>query len=325
MPYLFYVFILLVVLNLYFRVAARFNIIDKPNERSSHAKPVLRGGGIVFPVGITLWFIWSGFQFPWFFSGLMLISLISFLDDLKQVPFWFRLVFHMAAILLLLMQLELTPWPWWLWVLTIFTATGIINAFNFMDGINGITAGYSMSALAGLWFVNNYQYSFVDNNLIYATIGAVALFGFYNFRIRARCFAGDVGAVSISFILVFLLLKLILLSDNPFYMMFLVVYGVDTFLTIVYRLLRHENIFMAHRNHLYQILANESGISHIKVSMGYVLVQLIINFVIIASINQLSYIWMILLSVTIIFMLSLFYIFVKTKKHSSLVIRHSSL
>jgi len=255
----------------------------------------------------------------------MLISLISFLDDLKQLPFWFRLFFQMAAILLLLMQLELTPWPWWLWTLTIFTATGIINAFNFMDGINGITSGYSLSALIGLWIVNNDQAPFVSNDLIYATSLAVVLFGFYNFRIRARCFAGDVGAISISFILVFLLIKLILVTANPFYMMFLVVYGIDTSLTIVYRLIRRENIFEAHRNHLYQILANESGISHVKVSIGYVLVQLIINFIIIKSINQLSYIWMILLSVTIIFMLSLFYIFVKTKKHSSLVIRHSSL
>lgn len=319
MSYLFYVIILFVVLNLYFRVADHFNIIDKPNERSSHAKPVLRGGGIVFPLGIALWFVWSGFQFPWFFAGLMLISLISFLDDVMQVPFWFRLVFHMAAILLLLMQLELTPWPWWLWALTIFTATGIINAFNFMDGINGITSGYSLSALIGLWIVNNYQAPFISNDLIYATTLAVALFGFYNFRIRAKCFAGDVGAISISFILVFLLIKLILATANPFYMVFLVVYGVDTFLTIVYRMIHHENIFMAHRNHLYQILANESGISHLKVSISYVLVQLIINLVIIASINQLSYIYMIFLSSGIIFILAVFYFFVKKK---SLVIGH---
>ena len=320
MTYLFYVVLLLVILNLYFWVADHYKIIDKPNERSSHAKPVLRGGGIVFPAGITLWFVWSGFQFPWFFAGLILISVISFLDDLKQVPFWFRLVFQMAAILLLLMQLELSPWPWWLWALTIFTATGIINAFNFMDGINGITSGYSLSALIGLWIVNNYQAPFVSNDLLYATSLAVALFGFYNFRIRARCFAGDVGAISISFILVFLLIKLILVTANPFYMMFLVVYGIDTFLTMVYRLIRRENIFEAHRNHLYQILANESGISHVKVSIGYVLVQLIINFLIIAAINQLSYIYMILLSIGIIFILAVFYFFVKTKK--SLVIGH---
>ena len=320
MSFFIYILLLFVIIKIYFQLAARFNIIDKPNERSSHAKPVLRGGGIVFPAGVALWFVWSGFQFPWFFAGLMLISLISFLDDVKQVPFWFRLVFHMAAILLLLMQLELTPWSWWLWALTIFTATGIINAFNFMDGINGITSGYSLSALIGLWIVNNYQASFVSNDLIYATTLAVALFGFYNFRIRARCFAGDVGSISISFILVFLLIKLILATANPFYMMFLVVYGIDTSLTIVYRMIRHENIFMAHRNHLYQILANESGISHVKVSIGYVLVQLIINFLIIAAINQLSYIYMILLSIGIIFILAVFYFFVKTKK--SLVIGH---
>ena len=323
MQYLLYTLILLIVLNLYFRVANHFNIIDKPNTRSSHKSVVLRGGGIIFPLGITLWFIFIGFEYPWFFSGLMLISFVSFLDDLWHVAFWIRLLIHITAIFLLLIQLESTPWPWWLWALTLFTATGIINAFNFMDGINGITAGYSLSALIGLWIVNNYQVSFVQNDLLYAAGLAVALFGFFNFRLRARCFAGDVGAVSISFILVFLLVKLILSSGNLIYMMFLIVYGIDTSLTIVFRLRRHENIFEAHRRHLYQLMTNESGISHIKVSSGYAIVQLMINLVIIASINRLSYIWTMFISSGIIIILSIFYMLAKRKLGVDFVIRKS--
>ena len=151
----------------------------------------------------------------------------------------------------------------------------------------------------------------------------MALFGFFNFRLRARCFAGDVGAVSISFILVFLLVKLILSSGNLIYMMFLIVYGIDTSLTIVFRLRRHENIFEAHRRHLYQLMTNESGISHIKVSSGYAIVQLMINLVIIASINRLSYIWTMFISSGIIIILSIFYMLAKRKLGVDFVIRKS--
>jgi len=313
LPYLIYTLILLVVINLYFWVAVRFNIIDKPCERSSHSKPVLRGGGIIFPVGLILWFIWSGFAFPWFFAGLMLISLVSFIDDLAHVSYKIRLVMQITAISLLLIQLGLAPLPWWVWFYALFTATAVINAFNFMDGINGITAGYSLSALIGLWIVNNYQVSFVGNDLLYAAGIAVVIFGFYNFRTRARCFAGDVGAVSISFILVFLTGKLILATGNPFYLMFMVIYGVDTFLTIIFRLIRRENIFEAHRSHLFQILANESGFSHPKVSSAYTLAQLLINLLVIVLAGQVSLAYQLLVSVGIMGGLAAVYVYVKGK------------
>ena len=313
MVYLLYILILFVLINLYFRLATRFNIVDKPCERSSHTRPVLRGGGIIFPLGILLWFLCTGFQHPWFFAGLMLISIISFIEDLSHLTLWIRLLAQIAAIVLLSVPLELSPFPWWVWMLALFITTGIINAFNFMDGINGITASYSLSVLIGLWIVNNYQVHFMGNDLLYAAALAVALFGFYNFRTHARCFAGDVGSVSISFILVFITGRLVLTSGNPFYLMFLCIYGVDPFLTIVYRLIRRENIFEAHRSHLYQMLANESGISHLKVSSGYAIVQLIINFIIIALINHLSYFYMLLVSIGIIMALSVGYIVIKSR------------
>jgi len=243
----------------------------------------------------------------------MLISVVSFIDDLAQVSYKVRLVMQITATSLLLVQLGLAPMPWWAWFLALLMATAIINAFNFMDGINGITAGYSLSALIGLWIVNNYQVSFAGNDLLYAAGMAVVIFGFYNFRNHARCFAGDIGAVSISFILVFFTCKLILATGNPLYLMFLVIYGVDTFMTILYRLIRRENIFAAHRQHLFQLLANESGISHVKVSAGYAIVQLIINLIILASIGRLSYICMLFLSAGIIFILAASYLIIKKR------------
>lgn len=313
MLYLFYILLLFGLINLYFRISTRFSIIDKPCERSSHTKPVIRGGGIIFPIGITCWFIWSGFQYPLFYTGLIIIGFVSFLDDISTVKPWIRFLTHLVAIFLLLVQVGCTPLPWWVVLFILILATGIINAFNFMDGINGITAGYSLMALIGLWIVNNHQVLFVANEFIYAAGLAVLVFGFYNFRSQARCFAGDVGSVTIAFILVFLTGKLIIVSGNIYYLMFLSVYGVDAFLTIVYRLIRNENIFAAHRSHLYQVFANEAGISHLKVSTGYAVVQLMINFAVISLISHLNYFHMLLISIGILFLLSIFYIAIKQK------------
>jgi hypothetical protein len=81
--YLFAFILLFALMLVYFRIADRFNIIDKPNDRSSHRHITLRGGGVVFYFGVLLWFLWSGFVYPWFFAGLTLIALISFTDDVN--------------------------------------------------------------------------------------------------------------------------------------------------------------------------------------------------------------------------------------------------
>lgn len=310
---LIYSFILILLINVYFRLAERFGVVDRPNNRSSHNRVVLRGGGIIFPAGITLWFLWSGFQYPWFYTGLMIISLSSFLDDLSGVRFWIRLLMQIATVSMLLYQVEWYYLPPWLWIIALVVATGAINAFNFMDGINGITAGYGLSTLAGLWLVNRIRVPFIGNDLFYATAIALLVFAFYNFRPRARCFAGDVGSVSLSFILVFLLGKLIVTTGNPFYLMFFCLYGLDTFMTISARLVRHENIFQAHRQHLYQLLANEGQIPHIVVSSGYTLLQFTINLSVIIAACYLSLPGQFLVSALILLVLTYVYLRLKGK------------
>jgi UDP-N-acetylmuramyl pentapeptide phosphotransferase/UDP-N-acetylglucosamine-1-phosphate transferase len=220
----------------------------------------------------------------------------------------------MISLALLLYQLGLTPFSFWIWILLLFIATGIINAFNFMDGINGITSSYSLSVLLGLWIVNNYLSMFICNDLLYSVMLSIALLGFYNFRTKAYCFAGDVGSVSISFALVFLIGELIISSDNPIYIMFMIIYGIDTFLTIVFRLIRHEKIFDAHRNHLYQILANELSISHLKVSTSYALTQFFINIFLIFIVGQLPKFIQFLISLGIIAILAYTYIYIIGKR-----------
>ena len=276
MTYLIYFLVMVLAMNFYFRIADRFNIIDKPNLRSSHSKITLRGGGIIFYFGALLWFIQSGFAYPWFFLALTGISLISFVDDIKPVSRRLRLGIHLVSMLLLFNQLGLFSGPYLYILIALIVATGILNAYNFMDGINGITGVYSLAVLSCLWIINNNLVNFIQNDFLYFVGLALLVFNFYNSRRKAKCFAGDVGSVSIAFILLFLLGKLIIQTEDFSYLILLAVYGVDSVITIIHRLILKENIFDAHRKHLYQILANECSIPHTIVSGSYALLQFIL-------------------------------------------------
>ena len=154
--------------------------------------------------------------------------------------------------------------------------TGIINAYNFMDGINGITGGYSLIILVALAYINREIVSFVEQELIVTVLCSVLVFNFFNFRKRAKCFAGDVVSVSIAFIVLFLIGKLIIKTEDFSWIVLLVVYGVDSVLTIIHRLMLHENIGLPHRKHLYQIMANELKVPHVVVSFVYMVIQTLV-------------------------------------------------
>lgn len=278
MIYIIFIILLVFAELLYFRIADHFNIIDKPNERSSHTSVTLRGGGILFWVGVLFYFLMSGWHYPWFFAGLTLVAAISFADDVKLQSPIVRLVLQFIGLLLMSIQWQLFDYSWFFVVLALIVGVGVMNAFNFMDGINGITGGYSLAVLASLWYVNNYVTAFVDNNLIYLVFLALLVFNFFNFRIKAKCFAGDVGAVSIAFILIFILGMLIIKTGDLSYIAFLLVYGVDSVLTIVHRILLKENITEPHRMHLYQLLSNELKVPQLLVSTIYAVLQLLISF-----------------------------------------------
>ena len=275
-----YYLLILVLLFLaelfYFRVADRCNIIDKPNERSSHTKVTLRGGGIIFYFGALAYFLTSGFEYLWFLLALTLVTFISFVDDIKSTGQMTRLLFHFSAMVLMFYQWGLFSLSWWWIVIALIVCTGIINAYNFMDGINGITGGYSLVILAALAYVNKEVVTFVEADFIYTVICSVLVFCFFNFRKKAKCFAGDVGSVSIAFILLFLIGRLIIETEDFSWIVLLSVYGVDSVLTIIHRLMLHENIGLPHRKHLYQIMANELKIPHVIVSSSYMVVQAII-------------------------------------------------
>ncbi len=276
MYYVIVLVLLFVVELFYFKVANRYNIIDKPNERSSHTRITLRGGGIIFYFGALTYYVASGFVYPWFMLALTLVSFISFVDDIRPTSQKIRLVFHFSAMALMFYQWGLFSWSWWWIIIALIICTGIINAYNFMDGINGITGGYSLVILAVLAYVNKEVVPFVEESFIYTVICSVLVFCFFNFRKKAKCFAGDVGSVSIAFILLFLIGRLIIRTEDFSWIILLVVYGADSVLTIVHRLMLHENIGLPHRKHLYQIMANELKVPHVVVSLVYMGVQAVI-------------------------------------------------
>ena len=276
------IFVLLLVAELvYFCIADKFNIIDKPNERSSHSTIVLRGGGIIFLIGAWVWSAFFGFEYPWFLAGLTLVAGVSFVDDIHSLPDSMRLVAQFAAAAMAFYQLGILHWSmWWIVLVALIVYVGATNVINFMDGINGITAGYSLAVLVPLAVVNiNLQQSAINLSLIFTTIIAAVVFCIFNFRPKgkAKCFAGDVGSIGIAFIMLFLLGNVITKTGDITWLIFLLVYGVDGCLTIVHRIMLHENLGEAHRKHAYQIMANELKIGHVKVTLLYMAMQLAVS------------------------------------------------
>ena len=274
-------FILLFIELLYFYIANKYSIIDQPNHRSSHNKVTIRGGGIIFSIAVFLIFFNSGFQYIYFILGVLLISLISFVDDIKTINNRVRIICHLIATALLFYQLSIYRFPIYLILMAFIFVIGTINAVNFMDGINGITGSYSLLTILTLCYINEYVSHFTDSLYLIAVLLSLVVFNFFNFRIKAKCFAGDVGSVSIAFILLFFVLQLIIKSSNLNYILLFMLYGLDTSTTILFRLIKKENVFEAHRQHFYQFLANEKKIPHLIVAVIYSLTQAIINVVLI--------------------------------------------
>lgn len=273
--------LLLIIELVYFRVADKCNIIDKPNERSSHSSIVLRGGGIVFLLGAWIWTAFFGIQYPFFLLGLTLEAGISFVDDIHSLPDSLRLCVQFVAATLAFYQMDILHWDlWWVIILAMIVYVGITNVYNFMDGVNGITAGYSLVVLFSLLLANGSN-NYVASSLIIVSILSVLIFCIFNFRPKgkAKCFAGDVGSIGIAFIILFILGNIIFKTNDITYLIFLVVYGIDACLTIVHRILLHENLGEAHRKHAYQIMANELKVGHVKVSSFYMALQLTISLV----------------------------------------------
>ncbi len=142
----------------YFKVADTFNIIDNPNNRSSHRTPTIRGGGIIFVAAVLIWFVYLDFKWPLFVAGILLVAVISFLDDLKPRSALLRFFVHALGVLLMFYQVALFDWQWWLIAMALVVCVGALSAFNFMDGINGITGVYALVTLGTFAWINFYVF-----------------------------------------------------------------------------------------------------------------------------------------------------------------------
>jgi len=275
-------FLLMILMLLYFKVADRFNIIDKPNQRSSHTEITLRGGGVVFWFAALLYSVQHIQNNYFFFIGITLVSLVSFWDDIQSLSNKIRISIHFLAITLIFFDLGIFNPAFLLGLVVAYiTAIGLINAYNFMDGINGITGLYTLAVMGSLLYVNKNIQLFTDGNFIKYAIVASLVFLFFNYRKKAKCFAGDVGSIAIAFWIIYLVFKLILATNSIIWILFLAVYGADSCCTILHRLYLRQNIFEAHRLHLYQVLSNEYKIQHRLVALYYALAQIAVSVLVV--------------------------------------------
>jgi UDP-N-acetylmuramyl pentapeptide phosphotransferase/UDP-N-acetylglucosamine-1-phosphate transferase len=286
MIYIALLFLFIGIELIYFKIADHYNIIDKPNSRSSHSSITLRGGGIIFPIAILIAAM-LGYVSWVVVLAVVLVAVVSFIDDIRPLSQLPRFASHAIAIGLVFYDLNLFNQAIWILPIIFILLIGWVNVFNFMDGINGITVLYAFVAIVSFSFLSINH----DSLTLLITMGlSCCAFGIFNVRKKAKTFAGDVGSISMALFLGYFMIKTILLSGQIGYLLFLSVYGIDGIITIFTRIKKRENILQPHRSHLYQYLANELGYSHIMVSLLYSGIQLLINTILIylESIDKLS-------------------------------------
>jgi UDP-N-acetylmuramyl pentapeptide phosphotransferase/UDP-N-acetylglucosamine-1-phosphate transferase len=303
---------LLMLENIYVMVARRFSIVDKPHLQSSHTGIVVRGGGCIVYVAFLLWSFINDFPDESCMLGLTLLAAVSFADDNHNVSPKVRLTIQFVAVLLMIYHTEFISLGLFVVLLTTVALVGIINIYNFMDGINGMMGGYSLIVALSLFYVNEYQIHFVDTTLLAFIICALLVFNIFNFRKTALCFAGDVGSLSSGFILIYLIMLLSQKTENMSWLAMIVVYGVDGGLTIIHRILLRDKLLEPHKKHAYQIMANELKMPHLLVSGIYMGLQALCSIWLIAFPGYLTLcLQVVLLSVAyLLFMKKYYYLHV---------------
>lgn len=275
----FIVFLILLLLALtYHRLALKFKIVDKPNHRSSHVHTTVRGGGILFPFAVIFWWMAFDFQHTWMIIGIVWVATISLLDDIYTISSRIRFAVQFLALSMAFYDLGVFAQINWVALpILYFISLAVINGINFMDGINGITGLYGLVFLGSVLAVDTYLGIF-DQYLIRYEILAICVFLIFNLRKKALMFAGDIGSISLAYVMIYLLIQWYLYSGSWTVILFLLIYGLDSAITIFDRIRKGEKISEPHRSHLYQMLANQAGISHVNIALIYALLQLAINF-----------------------------------------------
>tara|TARA_B100000809_G_scaffold264670_1_gene321142 strand:+ start:1011 stop:1970 length:960 start_codon:yes stop_codon:yes gene_type:complete len=306
--------VLILISIIYLKLAEHFNIIDNPNNRSSHTISTIRGGGVLFIAALWIFFYSSDFQYPYLVLGVTLISGISFIDDIKTLSSKMRLPFQFIAVFLVLFQVGLPFSPSYIFIIAMIIGVGFVNLYNFMDGVNGITAAYSLGVLFGLYLVNGETHTINPDLIVYLCI-SIIVFGYYNFRNKARFFAGDIGSISMAVIVFFMIFSFVHRFFAPVFILWVAVYSVDACLTIGYRKIIGEKIMEAHRLHIYQKIVDTYKTPHLVVSFSYALLQFLIGWLVFKTYKlplllQVEIVCLVLLLLTALYV----FLFYKTKQ-----------
>ena len=286
---------ILLSLRLYFPFAEKRGMLAGVNHRSSHTKPVITGAGFIFYISYVFYiisFVFSTWDVPWaLFIGISILAIVSFIDDLKDLWFFIRLVVQILAVCLMLYQIyiefSMEPLAMNASILIILAIVGMIfsvgfvNLYNFMDGLNGMMAGITISALSIFALIDFFIVDFVDDALLIYTAIPTLVFAFFNARRQAICFAGDVGAIVLGYVMVYMLLSLLMQTGNIVYVFIFASVYLEAAMTVIQRLLAGQNIFKPHRIHLFQLLCNEHKHHHVKISGFYALNQLVFGAIIV--------------------------------------------
>tara|TARA_R110001632_G_scaffold63318_2_gene151376 strand:+ start:27437 stop:28396 length:960 start_codon:yes stop_codon:yes gene_type:complete len=302
---------------IYLKLAKKFNIVDKPNHRSSHTRLTIRGGGILFVFGLIIYFVISDFKYPYFVLGTMIVAILSFIDDVITLSAKIRWPFQVIAIILLFYQVGFENFSMWTYLPIMILALGFVNFFNFMDGINGITGLSSLVVIVGFYYLNQ-TYPVVDDSFLIILSISVLVFGFFNFRKKAIMFAGDIGSITMAMILFFLGVKYIITTESALIFCLYIVFGADSTLTVFYRIYKREKLSDAHRQHIYQKLVDNFKLSHLKVSMYYTVLQVFISVFTFYVFFNIEVKYHFIIGVLISLILTAFYIYLFKKNEKKL-------
>jgi UDP-GlcNAc:undecaprenyl-phosphate/decaprenyl-phosphate GlcNAc-1-phosphate transferase len=318
---------------MYIKIAHYYKIYDHPVGRSSHLKRTITGFGIFVLFGLFIYSLVFPYTLKSFFIiGLLMIATISFIDDIVFVKHFIRLIFQVFALILMAIELPfsyVTIEKWPLIIAIVILGIGVLNAFNFMDGINGMLGLNSLVILLSFLWLNYHsvdmegnKITFIDKNeFLYTLIVGVSIFLVLNLRRKAVVFAGDTGSIALAFIIFYLMLNLIFKTGNYAYLLLFAVIGIDAGLTVIFKLLLRENIFVPHRDFLFKKLVHVGKQKHVKISLIYASVQALVSAIVISLPLQgrLSA----QLSILFIFTVTLcsIYIFIRNKYTKQRVIR----
>lgn len=263
-------------LLVYFRLAVHWGLLAVPEIRSSHTRPVIKAAGFIIPLGVFIFSLLLDILNIYVIAGLVVLSVISFIDDMKGLSVSLRLGVQCMAAGLLVYWLWTIDEAVWFLILALPWCIGHLNASNFMDGINGMLI-LNMAGLFAIYAASDIVRDEAFVYVLWLVVALLILLAFFNVRSKAVCFLGDVGSISLGWLSFVGIIYLIALSGQLSLIFSMSVFYVDTGMTLLYRLWSGKNIFQPHREHLYEILYNEAGISPIIISLSYLALQLLVN------------------------------------------------